>query len=410
MSQKFFNFLPAFPILALTIVANGVMAADFTPESAAAYALQNNADLASARLGVDQAKARLLGSGLRRNPEIESEIRPNLAGREFSFSVGFSQRFPLTDRLRLEKAVSAGGVTLAENEVAGATRDLANGVRAVTLKIQALQERQGILTKQEKAARDLAASMAKTAAAGETPPLETAQLELEVSQITIMAMQLNAERASLTGALRPLLGCPPGVPIRITGSLPSPALPASSAINPSRHPSYQIALSKAEMARRSIELAKASRWEDLTVGVGYERSHQNDDPTGLGRDNLAILRFSLPLPFKKQSAGAIAESIATADRSTMEATAAAALIRAEAAGAFDEMKTLLAIHQQTTRQLLPQANELENRLTGLQKNGQAALPDVLRARQQRLAFESAALDAKRDFHLARLRYVAASGL
>jgi cobalt-zinc-cadmium efflux system outer membrane protein len=102
--------------------------------------------------------------------------------------------------------------------------------------------------------------------------------------------------------------------------------------------------------------------------------------------------------------------MATAERSTLEASATAARLRAEAAAALDEMKAFTAIHQETTTKLLPQAEALENRFNQLQKNGQATLPDVLRARQQRLTLESAGLDARRDFHLARLRYQAASGL
>jgi cobalt-zinc-cadmium efflux system outer membrane protein len=41
--------------------------------------------------------------------------------------------------------------------------------------------------------------------------------------------------------------------------------------------------------------------------------------------------------------------------------------------------------------------------------GQADLLSVLRAREQRLQLESAALNAERDFHLARIRYEAATG-
>ena len=399
-----FSLFPAFLFL-----AGGSRAAEFTMDSAVTYALAHNPDLAAARLGVDQAKARLLQTGGLANPELETEVRPNLAGREFSVSFGLSQKFPLTQRLRLEKAVSEAGVAMAELEIAAAARSLTTQVREIVLKLQSLHTRQQILNKQQSAARDLAAAMTKTAAAGESPPLESAQVELEVSQLAILALQGTSERASLTGSLRPLLGSPATEPIIISGTLPAPSMPAFRP-DPAGHPDYLVALTKAGAARRSIELARANRWEDLTVGVAYERSHIYDAGAGMERENMAVLRFSLPLPLKRHNAGHLAESVATSERTTLEAAATAARLRAEAAAAFDEMKALAAIHLQTSTQLLPQAEALETRFTQLQQNGQAAFPDVLRARQQRLAMESAALDARRDFHLAKLRYQAAGGL
>ena len=401
---------PLFTLLALLTLPVIAGAGTYTPDSAATYALTHNPDLAAARIGVDQAKARLLQAGGLSNPELESEVRPNLAGREFSLTIGFSQRFPLTHRLRLEKAVSSTGVALAESEVNAASRSLGTQVRGLAIKLQALSARQEINRRQQAAARDLAAAMTKAAAAGETPPLEAAQLELEVSRLSILALQDTTERATLDGSLRPLLGCPATEPILITGTLPAPTIPSSTNTTPASHPEYQTALTKVEAARQAIDLAKANRWEDLTVGVGYERSQTNDAGAGMELENSAVLRFSLPLPLKKHNAGHLAETIATAERTTLEASATAGRLRAEAAAALDEMKAFTAIHQETTTKLLPQAEALENRFTQLQKNGQATLPDVLRARQQRLTLESAALDARRDFHLARLRYQAASGL
>jgi cobalt-zinc-cadmium efflux system outer membrane protein len=401
---------PLFTLLALLALPPMAAAGTYTPDSAASYALAHNPGLAAARLGVDQARARLLQAGGLSNPELESEVRPNLAGREFSLSVGFSQRFPLTHRLRLEKAVSSTGVALAESEVHSASRTLDTQVRELAIKLQALSARQEINRRQQVAARDLAAAITKAAAAGETPPLEAAQLELEVSRLSIIALQDTTERATLAGALRPLLGCPATEPILITGTLPAPVIPPANVTTPAQHPDYRTALTKAEAARQTIDLARANRWEDLTVAIGYERSREEDAGAGMQRDNIAVLRFSLPLPLKKRNAGLVAETIATAERTTLEASATAARLRAEAAAALDEMKAFTAIHQETTTKLLPQAEALENRFNQLQKNGQATLPDVLRARQQRLTLESAGLDARRDFHLARLRYQAASGL
>jgi cobalt-zinc-cadmium efflux system outer membrane protein len=64
---------------------------------------------------------------------------------------------------------------------------------------------------------------------------------------------------------------------------------------------------------------------------------------------------------------------------------------------------------ETRNNLLPLVIEQTAKLEKAYESGQADLLTVLRAREQRLQLETAALDAERDFHLARIRYEAAIG-
>src|SRR6187551_1490697 len=77
-----FRFLCFFALSGTSLTAP---AAQFTLDSAVAYALAHNPDLAAARFSIGEARARLLGSGRLSNPELESDLRPNVRGREFSF-------------------------------------------------------------------------------------------------------------------------------------------------------------------------------------------------------------------------------------------------------------------------------------------------------------------------------------
>ena len=85
-------------------------AATFSPDQAVRHALSANRDLAAARLLVAEAVARQEQSGRLSNPEVETELRPNLNGREGILALGVTQRFPLTGRLRRERAVTAAEV------------------------------------------------------------------------------------------------------------------------------------------------------------------------------------------------------------------------------------------------------------------------------------------------------------
>ena len=79
-----------------------------------ARALKANPDLAAARWGIEEARGRLWQSGRPANPELEAELKPSVKGGEGTFSLGFVQKFPLTQRLVLERAVSQAQMAAAE--------------------------------------------------------------------------------------------------------------------------------------------------------------------------------------------------------------------------------------------------------------------------------------------------------
>jgi len=58
------------------------------------------------------------------NPELEVDVARQTVGRENAWSVGVTQRFPITARLRHEKAISRAEMTAAEAEVREAERKL----------------------------------------------------------------------------------------------------------------------------------------------------------------------------------------------------------------------------------------------------------------------------------------------
>jgi cobalt-zinc-cadmium efflux system outer membrane protein len=234
---------------------------------------------------------------------------------------------------------------------------------------------------------------------------------LETQQLSLDLLQLDAELAALTGEARPLLGLPSSETITFTGALPEATLPDHPGPDLTSRPEYQAALARSEAARQNVALAKANRWEDASIGVSAELDRANDAPDGLQTDGLIGLRFSLPLPFWNKNEGKIEEAEATAARTGKEADALAANVRAEAAAALGEMTAARRIMDETGKNLLPKAREIEAKFTAFHQQSQPGiqLADVLRAREKRLAIEQAALDALRTFHLARIRFLAAMG-
>jgi cobalt-zinc-cadmium efflux system outer membrane protein len=176
-----------------------------------------------------------------------------------------------------------------------------------------------------------------------------------------------------------------------------------------QRPDYQLAETHREAAQTEAALAKAKRWQDMSAGFFAAREQQDVTPRQTERTGFVGFRFSIPLPLWNRNQGEIAEMAARAERTRLEKAALATQITGEADTARQEMEAQAALLRETRDQLLPLVIEQTQKLEKAYAAGQTDLLTVLRARDQRLELESGALDAARDFHLARIRYEAATG-
>jgi cobalt-zinc-cadmium efflux system outer membrane protein len=377
-------------------------------DSAPAYAVAHNPQLAAARLRIDEARGRLRQAGRFANPELEAEYRQNVRTSENAFDFAFKQKFPVTGRLRLEKAISAAQLAAAEAEVRDAARRTAAEARTAAVQYLAARDRRALLGKQLANSRELTDFMAKRVQLGEAPVTDAQQVDLEGAQLTAEILRLEAEQAAAVAALRPLLGVAAQATVEITGTLAEPN-PGDWRGKSGERPDLTAAQEQARAAQQEAELAKAQRWEDIEVGLlaGYDRAE--DAPDGLQKDTMVGVRLSLPLPFWNRNEGRIAEAQAAAARAREEASAMAARLDAEAAGTRAELRALAKLAVQLDAVLLPKADQIEGQLRVAYGNGQASLTDVLRARDQRLQLRRQQLDALRDYHLALTRHAAATG-
>jgi cobalt-zinc-cadmium efflux system outer membrane protein len=380
-----------------------------TFDDAVAHALRHNLDLAAARWSIEEARGRMTQAGRLGPPELGSEFKPNVAGREGTLSLGFTQRFPAAAQLRAERAVSWSGFVAAEAEVRDAERRVAREVGSLAVEGLALLAQQGLKDRQIANSRELADTSRRSAQRGEGSGIDTAQFELETRQLELERQRLDAQLAENLAELRSWLGWPNGLGLQLTGELPSPADLAAEGLNPEQRPDYRAAIARSEAARHGVALARASRWEEISVGVFGELDRREDAPVGLEDESMVGLRLSVPLPIWGRFRGRIDEASASANRAEKEAEALAVRIRAETAVARVRMDAASRQAAEIERELLPRAADLEKRLWAAHQQGQATLTDVLRARERRLGLEATALTLRRDYHLAKVRYDAAAG-
>jgi outer membrane protein TolC len=385
-------------------------AATFTPERAAVRALAHNPALSAARLRVEEARGRLDGAGRWANPEIEFEYRQNPQMPEWSFALAWMQKFPLTARLRLEKAVSRAELAAAEGEVRDAERRLAGTVRESAVKVLALRRQRELRRQQLVNSKELAEFTTRRVSVGEAAAVDAAQVELEATQIATEMHRLDAQRAVLLGELRLLLGLGADEDVEIAGELGDPDAASARRASHGDRGDYRAAQATAEAAREAARLARARNWEDIGVGLSAEHARTEDAPDGFDRDTMLGLKLSVPLPIWNRNEGAIRQAAATAQRREREVQALAAQIAAETATARSEMTALARVIADFDEKLLPQSRRIEEQLRSSYSTGQTTLPEVIRARGRRFELEAQRLDALRDYHLARARHHTALGL
>lgn len=389
-------------ILFLSCSACG-LAADLSLDGVATRVRRNNPALKAARLTVAEARARLLGSGRLTNPTLETSFQneSNASPRTALYAV--DQSFPLTRRLTLEKQLSAQLVTAAELEVLDAERRLIAEARACAIKIVALNQQRELRRKQTELAKKLSEFARDRAAQGELSPLDAAQAQVDSQRLRLEERRLETEVVSLSGALKPMLGIPPGEICTVTGNLPGLEMPAITSWH--RRADYQLAQSRITVAETDAELASSKQIQDVSAGIFTAQEKQ----AGVNGGYIGI-RISIPLPFWNRNQGEIAEKRAAAERQRLAAAALAAEIAGEADTAMREMLANMDLARETRDALLPLVLEQTAKLEKAYESGQTDLLTLLRARDQRLELEAAALDAVRDFHLARIRYEAATGV
>ena len=399
----FFMYLHLFCLFGLAATAQA-LTLDFT--DIASRVRSHHPSLKAARLAIDEARGRQLGAGRLSNPSLETSFQNESRVSPRSTIFSLDQAFPVTKRLGLEKKLSAQLVQAAELEVRDVERRIIAEARTFAVKLLALEQHLTLHRQQMELARKLSTFAKERAAAGEVSPLDAAQTQVNLQRLLLETRKMETERLGLTGSLRPMLGIAATDTLQLSGSLTTTTLP--SGMNWHRRPDYLLAKTKSEAAQTEADLARARRWQDMSAGFFAAREQQDVAARTTERTGFVGFRISIPLPLWNRNQGEIAEKAASAERARLEQEALASQITSEADTARREMEANAALLHETRDQLLPLVIEQTTKLEKAYEAGQTDLLTLLRARDQRLELESGALDAARDFHLARIRFEAAT--
>ncbi|MDP4583708.1 MAG: TolC family protein [Verrucomicrobiales bacterium] len=377
-----------------------------TYESMPSRIRHGNPTLAAANHRIGEALGRMKQSGRLPNPSFDTGISHNLQSAEGSIEIGLTQKFPLTNRLALEKEISIAEVEAAEAEVRDVERLLIAEARAEFVKVLSVRERRELLGKQKAFAEELASFISNASSRGEISSLDAASARLAALRLTTDERRLDAEETAALGKLRPLVGIAPATPIRLSGNIPQVVIPDISSVD---RPDLTAARINAEAAGTAIALEQARRKDDIEASVFAAGERNEDAPDGLENEGIIGFRLSIPLPFWNNNQGAIDEAEARAKRKQEEVNALATNIRHESQTALTEMQQWAALISEIEDTLIPLATEQTDLLENAYRQGQGDLQTILTSREQTLALRASKLDAILEFQLARIRYEASCG-
>lgn len=384
----------------------------FSVESAVARALEANRDLKAAAYTVEEAQGRLDGAGLYPNPEVELGAAPGVTPKSaYRFSVGVTQRFPVTDRLKLAREVSATEVAAAREEVNAVRRDLIGEIKTEAIEVLAWDAELRLLDARITLATEAAKAARKRAGEGAESPLDAAYAELALADAKTEKIRVEAAKVTTLNGLKTRLGLAPNAAIEITGELPDPG--ASPGTRPALAaedcPDYRRGKILAEGAETSVRLAEARRWGD--VGVGLYGEMERETARAGGSDSAAGfigVKVSIPLPLWDDNRGEVRS--AKARRERLHAELAAENLRTEGASstAWKEYAQLCEAMRPLRTELLPAARALTERVKASSQHGEIGFVEVIRAREKEADLEKRLVTLRRDAELAHIRWETAS--
>jgi len=406
----------AFVLIVQSILTSLVAAPlSLSKEQAVARALQQNPALNAARTTIDRALGNRQQAGRWANPELSIDYATDQTFSdegEYGYSVGFEQRFPVTNRLRLQKSIAQDEIELAVAEVANQVRLLTLEVETSVAAATALEAQIELRDERLQLNRKFAAFMESRVQAGEVSSVETNQVQIELYAVEQEKQELSNTLLLELAKLKQLIGANVDAELSLTHQFELPAtqpqLASLTQESLMQHPEYRMKALLSGISDKRVSVVNAERWADIAVRVFFDEERSVDDPGGLGTDRFFGVGVSIPLPLLDRKQGAILASRAEQRQFKYELDRVGLEVRSEA-----HTQATLAVS------LYQQARDYDQHLTQLvEKNlaemksaygaGQINLVELFRSQQQGLRVQSAQLTKLHDFEQAIIRWKAAT--
>lgn len=358
----------------------------------------------AARLSIEEARARLLGAGVRQaNPELEGAVgsRRGTDGRTIDLDVGVTQRFEPAGRRSARVSGAEAGVAQAQADVDEITRAVVLEAVSAYLRAVRATERGRLLASAETLAGALHQAADRRYRAGDVAVLDVNVAKAALARVRADREGARGEASAARGELALALGV--GEDVQIDATVPTAAPVDTAAL-------LRFALTRPEL--RSLEagireaeattlLGRTYAKPELGAGARYARDEGDNVLSGV---------FTVTLPMFARGQELVATGNARASRLRAELEALRHRVQTEvriAGAAVEHRQEAVRILE---RDALPPVDENESLAARSYDAGQIGLAELLLIRREILETRFQHLDARVNAALARVALDAAAGV
>lgn len=384
-----------FSLLFLLWTAGTVAAEPLTLSDALRIGLADNPLIAAWEAKVKAGEGVLSSARAFPNPEIGGRLGriTHFNPGDYEGSVELSQLLEVPAKRKYRRQAAEMDLKATSFEREGLKLTFIFEVKTAFYRLLLAEKNLEVAQDNEKSARTFLSSAKIRVEVGEAPEFELIKAQVEMARAT-NEVQKAANKVSLAKAnLNTLLGRPGSSPLEIAGALESPPeeLNLESLMQKAleRHPYIQQQNYLVEKQSRLLDMARASRYPDLTVTGFYDREIDKE---------LAGLGLSVPLPLWNHQRGAIATAAAEKARAEAELRNLQNETTRLVTEAYQNYVIAKDLIQAFSQQLLKQAEETRRIAEISYREGAFGILELIEAqrtaRQTSLDYQQALYDQK----------------
>ncbi len=378
--------------------------APLTLSEALSRARERAPQIVSARLAIDEARARLAGASHRQsNPDVDLAVgnRQGNGERLTDLDVGVAQSFEPGQRRSSREAMANASIAQNTASLEDVTR--ATLLETATLFLRTLQhsERVRLLDRSLELADNVLQIADRRFQAGDIAILDVNIARAAAARIKSERQGVIAERAITIGELKELLQLEDDI-------MPQGDMPAVSNVDPSliadatsRRSEIRVLEAAIQEAQAEEQFGRSFGQREYGFGARYQREEHN---------NIILGGLTLTLPMFSKGQGPIASGVARATRLRAELDATRMRIGIEVRAAVAAYHSRVEAVQLLERDAMPGLDESVTLATRSFEVGQIGLAELLLIRREIIDTRFQYLDALLEAAIARVELDARAGV
>jgi len=351
--------------------------------------------IVSARLALEETRARLIGASVHNNPELDAWVgnRNGTTDQFTDYQFGLTQRLEPGARRSARVAGANAAITGSTANIDEVTRTVLRQAAAAYYRAVHASDRIRTLNAVYEVASDIYAAADRRYKAGDIAILDVNIARASLARVRADREGAEASKAVAVGELRQLLRLDGDATVDGSLSTPPPADLGVALQAASGRPELRALAAAIQEAEAELRVGQSFSKPQYGVGVSYSREEG---------DQIVLGGLTIALPFFSKGQEQQAAGSARAARLRSDLEAARARIDAEVRAAFGAYNRRLAALQILEADAIAGLDENEQLTTRSFEVGQLGLLDLLLIRRETLDTRFQYLDALLEAALARI--------